>query len=132
MFVLAIADVWIGGILALSGTALGILGTVFVERQRREHERRQYWKRDQLEALRSAERLLRGMSDFEPDPDRFTDATDAINDEIEKLDMVVPGSLVKRFTVAADAWRRSSEDNSEFYERWMEFTVESKRFLGTD
>jgi hypothetical protein len=33
VLVLALADVWIGGILALSGTALGILGSMFVERR---------------------------------------------------------------------------------------------------
>jgi hypothetical protein len=76
--------------------------------------------------------LVRGTSDFEPYPDRAPDATDAVNDEIEKLDIIVPDSLVKRFTVAAQAWQRSGDDNSEFYERWMEFTADSKRFLGTD
>src|SRR6187397_678537 len=47
--------------------------------------------------------LVRGTSDFEPYPDRAPDATDAVNDEIEKLDIIVPDSLVKRFTVAAQA-----------------------------
>jgi hypothetical protein len=128
VYVLAIADVWIGGILALSGAALGVAGTLLAEWQRHRHERRQYWKRDQFEVIREAHRLLDGavLGLREPgDPE----VMQAILDVTTDLMILAPISLVRAFSDQMGDWRRDGTVDVERYER---FNSKAKRFLGID
>lgn len=141
---LAIADVWIGGILALVGALIGAGAgagvAVWVDIKRRAHEDRVYWRERQFAVVADAERFLGVMEKswhgsslgLHPDPDPDPDPVDFVNEMIGKLQVLLPRRIVQKFKAATDACHSTGMPTEEFYSRWREFTEASMEYLGID
>jgi hypothetical protein len=135
MHVLAIDTAWVGVVGTLLGAAVGglIAGivTLKVERGRQTHERQQYWKRDQYEALTEAEALLRSVDDMDMSAVQSPDIHEQVLDVASKLRVLLPKDITRLFLVAYSK-KELDLPRPEWVSAWNDFTNAYKKFLGIE